>query len=99
MTDSAFDRPYQRDSEIDTYKPDYSDELALLDNPTALVDHLDDLLTGGRMSDAEKADIVDIVETVDIRTNSPENTAEDQEDAVAAAVTLVLNSPSYAVIY
>ncbi|MEM6557104.1 MAG: DUF1800 family protein, partial [Pseudomonadota bacterium] len=99
MTDFAFDRASQRDRDIDTYTPDYSDELALVDNPTALVDHLDNLLTGGRMSDIEKADIVDIIGTIEIRTNSAENTAADQEDMVQAAVTLVLNSPSYAVIY
>ena len=99
MTDFAFDRASQRDRDIDTYTPDYSDELALLDTPDALVDHLDDLLTGGRMSDAEKADIVDIVSTVEIRTNSDENTAADREDAVQTAVTLVLNSPSYTVTW
>ena len=42
---------------------------------------------------------VDIIDTIEIRTNSAENTAADQEDMVQAAVTLVLNSPSYAVIY
>lgn len=99
MTDFAFDRGSQRNRDIETYKPDYSDELALIDNPAGLVDHLDDLLTGGRMSDMEKADIVDIISTVEIRTNSPENTADDQEDAVQTAVTLVLNSPSYAVTW
>lgn len=99
MTDFAFDRASQVNRDIDTYKPDYSDELAMVDNPTGLVDHLDDLLTGGRMSDAEKVDIVDIISTVEIRTNTPENTAADQEDMVQAAVTLVLNSPSYAITW
>lgn len=99
MTDFAFDRASQRNRDIDTYKPDYSDELALVDNPAGLVDHLDNLLTGGRMSALEKADIVDIIQTVEIRTNSAENTAADQEDVVQTAVTLVLNSPSYAVTW
>lgn len=99
MTDFAFDRGSQRNRDIETYKPDYSDELAMIDNPAGLVDHLDDLLTGGRMSDVEKADIVDIIQTVEIRTNTPENTADDQEDMVQTAVTLVLNSPSYAVTW
>ena len=99
MTDFAFNRSSQRDNDNDTYTPDYSDELALLDNPTALVDHLDDLLTGGRMTDAEKADIADIVGTVEIRTNNAENTAADQEDAVQTAVALILNSPSFAVTW
>jgi uncharacterized protein (DUF1800 family) len=99
MTDFTFDRSSQVNRDIDTYSPDYSEELALIDDPQALVDHLDDLLTGGRMSDSEKADIADIVSTVEIRTNSPENTAADQEDAVQTAVTLVINSPSYAVTW
>ena len=51
------------------------------------------------MASAEKADIVDIISTVEIRTNSPENTAADQEDMVQTAVALVLNSPSYAVTW
>jgi len=99
MTDFAFDRASQRDRDIDTYTPDYSDELALVSDPTALVDHLDSLLTGGRMAAAEKADIVDIISTVEIRTNNAENTAADQEDMVQTAVALVLNSPSYAVTW
>ena len=99
MTDFAFDRGSQRNRDIETFTPDYTEELALLETPAALVDHLDDLLTGGRMSDAEKADIADIVSTVEIRTNPPENTAADQEDAVQTAVTLVLNSPSYTVTW
>jgi uncharacterized protein (DUF1800 family) len=99
MTEFAFDRGSQRNRDIDTYKPDYRDELALVGDPTALVDHLDDLLTGSRMSDTEKADIVDIISTIEIRTNSEENTAADHEDIVQTAVSLVLNSPSYAVTW
>ena len=99
MTDFAFDRASQRDRDIETYTPDYSDELALIDDPAALVDHLDDLLTGGRMAADEKADIVDIISTVEIRTNNADNTAADQEDMVQTAVALVLNSPSYAVTW
>lgn len=99
MTDFVFDRASQRNRDIDTYTPDYTDELAMIDNPAGLVDHLDDLLTGGRMSDIEKADIVDILQTIEIRTNSAENTAADQEDVVQAAVALVVNSPSYAVTW
>jgi len=99
MTDFAFDRGSQKNRDIETYKADYSDELAMINDPTGLVDHLDDLLTGGRMSDLEKADIVDIIQTVEIRTNTPENTAADQEDMVQTAVALVVNSPSYAVTW
>ncbi len=99
MTDFAFDLSDNRDESIDTYQPDYSDELALAGDPAALIDHLDGLLTGGRMSDVEKADFVDIISVIEIRTNTSENTATDQADRVKAAVSLVINSPSYAVTW
>lgn len=99
MTDFAFERSSRQDNGYETYKPNYTDELALVGDPAGLVDHLDELLTAGRMSDAEKADIVDIISTIEIRTNTPENTADDREDMVQAAVALVLNSPSYAVVW
>ena len=99
VTDFAFDGTEQRGGEINTYSPDYSDEIALAEDPQGLVDHLDDLLTGGRMSDVEKTDIVDIIETLEIRTNSQENTDRDRSDRVKAAVTLIINSPSYTVTW
>ena len=99
MTDFAFDRTSKRDRDDRTYQPNYTDELSLVDDPQALVDHLDTLLTAGRMSAEEKTDIVDILGTIEIRTNTPENTADDQEDVVQTAVTLVLNSPSYTVVW
>lgn len=99
MTVFAFDRAAQNDNSIETYKPDYSDELALVDDPVALIDHLDNLLTGGRMSDDEKTDILDIITTLEVRTNSPSNTAADEKIIVQAAVALFLNSPSFAVIF
>ena len=99
MTDFAFDRGSQRDRDIDTFKPDYTDELALVGDPTALVDNLDDLLTGGRMSDAEKADIVVFISSVEFRSFIADITAADHEDLVQTAVTLVVNSPSYAVTW
>lgn len=99
LTEFAFNRSGRADSSIQTYSPDYSDELALVDTPQALVDHLDDLLTGGRMTDIEKTDIVDILNTVTIRTDTAENTAQDRENVVQTAVALVLSSPSYAVTW
>ncbi|NQY97755.1 MAG: DUF1800 domain-containing protein [Henriciella sp.] len=99
LTDFVFDRASQVDNSIQTYDPDYSTEINLADTPQALVDHLDDLLTGGRMSDVEKTDIVDIIGSLEIRTDTPQNTAADREDVVRAAVALILNSPSYAVTW
>lgn len=99
MTDFAFERTRKVDRNLATYSPNYSEELTMVDDPQRLVDHLDDLLTGGRMSDTEKADIVDIVRNLENRTGNAEQTAEDHDRIVQTAVTLVLNSPSYAVTW
>lgn len=100
MTDFAFDRTRTQDSNIATFTPDYSQELTLATDAQALVDHLDDLLTGGRMSDSEKSDIVNIVSNMEHRSSgTPEQLAEDELRIVQTAVTLVLNSPSYAVTW
>ncbi|MEL7285606.1 MAG: DUF1800 family protein, partial [Pseudomonadota bacterium] len=99
MTDFAFDIPSEYDRDNRTYTPDYSEELALVDDPEALVEHLDDLLTNGQMADAEKADIIDIISTIDIRESDPERNAADREEVVQAAVALFLISPAYAVTW
>ena len=99
ITTFAFDVSQQRDKDIETYSPRYTDELTMINDLEGLVDHLDDLLTGGRMSAAEKTDILDIISTIEIRTDTSENTAEDQEEVVQTAVTLVLNSPSFAIVW
>lgn len=92
MTDFAFDRTNAGEGDSDHFLPDYSSELALVNDPVALVDHLDLLMTAGQMSDAEKTAIADTVETLEITRES------DEIKRVYIAVTLVASSPSYAVI-
>ena len=99
MTTFAFDRGGQRNDSVETYRPDYSEELSMVETPEALVDHLDELLTGNRMSAVEKADIVDILNTLPISTSSQQREAEDRLEIVQTAVALVTNSPSYAVTW
>ena len=86
-----------RDNQVAQYGPvqdylaaDYSAELALVNNPAALVDRLDLLLTAGRMTASTRALIVDAVSAVPANANAG-NTR------VATAVALTLVSPEYIV--
>ncbi|MEO1474611.1 MAG: DUF1800 family protein, partial [Pseudomonadota bacterium] len=93
MTDFVFDVSSSRERNT-TFNPDYTDELALADQPEALADHLDMLLTGGRMSDATKADIVNAVNAMPI---DDRDTDRDRERRIMSAILIAVNSPAYRV--
>ncbi|MEL7485986.1 MAG: DUF1800 family protein [Pseudomonadota bacterium] len=78
------------------FTPDYAAELALVDDPAALIDRLDLLLTGGRLSTDAHAEILSIVENTPIRTNA--NEADDRLRRVETAIFLVVASPAYHVV-
>ena len=99
MTDFAFDRGWQPDGETPTFVPDYSEELAFGDDMTALVEHLDLIMTGARMPLDEREALVELLDTVRINTKTPEQEAKDRFQRVALAVSLVANSPAYAVTW
>lgn len=92
MTDFTFDRTGGGKDGAEQFLPDYSSELALVNDPVALVDHLDLLMTAGQMNDDEKTEIAEIVNSLEITRES------DEIKRVYIAVTLVASSPSYAVI-
>ena len=94
MTDYVFDRTPSRDN-VESFVPDYSAEIALANDPQALVDHLDLLLSGNRMSDITKSEIVFTLENTPIREGSEE---ADRLRRVRVAVLMAINSPAYAVI-
>lgn len=99
MTQMAADKGGQRDRSTPSFVPDYSTELALLETPEALVSHLNDLLTGGRMSAEEQTAIVDIITTLPVHARNADKAAKDRLQKVHTAVALVLNSPAYAVTW
>ncbi len=76
------------------FQPDFTAEIQLADDPDALVEHLDVKLTAGQLSDAAKADIIDVVSTLIV----------DGEDADVArrkraqtAIIMIMASGAYAV--
>lgn len=98
MTEFAFERTWERNSDLNTFTPDYSEEIALTDTPEALIDHLDTLLTGNQMGDNEKSEIAAIIGDMRLRTDDPEKEAEDRDERAKVAIVLVMNSPAFAVV-
>lgn len=71
---------------------DYSAEAALADNPAALLDRLDLLMTGNQLTTATRDLIIGAIESVAIGTSSE---AADRLRRVQIAVLLILASPDY----
>lgn len=97
MTEFIFGRARLRNGGGPSFVPDYSDELALADDPVGLIDHLDMLLTGARMSDEEK-DAVETVLTALSLSEDEEDRAEDLMARVETAILMITNLPSYAIV-
>ncbi len=74
----------------------YQEEIALANNPQALVDHLDLLLTYGTMSDTTKEDIVELVRQIPLSDEDD----QDYDGPMARtqlAVLTIMTSPDYLV--
>ena len=71
---------------------DYSDEAALAEDPQTLVEHLDTLLTYGRMSDETKQRIVEAVNAVAIDASNRPNSRNRR---ARLAITMAVSSPEY----
>ena len=72
--------------------PDLTYEIDLADDATALVDHLDLVLTGGRLMDETKSAIATALNALPIRAA---NDAQDRRSRVNIALTMVVISPEY----
>jgi hypothetical protein len=72
----------------------YDAELALVDDPGALLDHLDMVLTAGALSAGTRAQILEFLEAEAARDD---DSAENLRDRVQIAVLLMMTSPDYLV--
>ena len=77
-----------------SFIPDYSEELALADDPEALVDHLDLLLTYGTLSDDMRVRIIELLNEVTLVPGD----MEDLRERVDAAILMVMTSSDYIVL-
>jgi len=84
-----------RNDAIDSFVPDYTDEVALADTPEELADHLNALLLGGRMSSVTKDRIVTVLNEIPIRTD-PDEAADDKITRASLAVYMTVTSPAFA---
>ncbi len=90
--DNAF---VSADDARNSLRPDYSAEIALADNPSALIDRLDELLTYGMMSDETKADIDAALQNIPLANGDPDY--DGARFRVQIAVLMAMTSPDYLV--
>ena len=95
MLNFVFNTTSTRNDAIDSFIPDYSDEIALADKPEDLANHLNALLLGGRMSSMTKDRIVTVLNEIPIRTDA-EDAADDKMTRASLAVYMVVTSPAFA---
>ena len=76
---------------------DYSAQMAIADSAEKLVDTLDLLLTGKRLSAASRTRIVDAVTAISIPANNPANAETARRNRVRLATLLIMVSPEYLV--
>ena len=75
---------------------DYSTEVALATDPPALIDHLDDLLTYGTLSEESRATMVEFIETIPL-TNQFDEDYDGPLLHTQLAVLILITSPDYLV--
>ncbi len=88
------DSPDERDVSGNAFSPDYTTEMALADDPAALVAHLDALLTYGRMTTTTRTRITDFLAAMPLEADDLE---EDRMFRVHLAVLMAVTSPEYIV--
>nr|WP_321361719.1 DUF1800 domain-containing protein [uncultured Hyphomonas sp.] len=79
-----------------SFIPDYTDERALVNDPAALVDHLDMLLASGQLTDATKNSIVQTIQAIPL-TNENIFNYDGPLTRIGTAVLMVMTSPEYLV--
>jgi len=84
-----------RNDAIDSFVPDYTDEIALAEQPAELAEHLNTLLLGGRMSVQTKDRIVLVLNEIPIRSDAAD-AQEDRLTRASVAVYLAVTSPAFA---
>jgi uncharacterized protein (DUF1800 family) len=75
-------------------EPDYTAEMAIANDSTALIDRIDLLMTGNQLSPANKDRIKQAVESITLPTT---NDSDARFSRVAAAIILTMVSPQYLV--
>ncbi len=83
-------------AEQNSFRPDYTDEIALASDPAALVDHLDLLLAHQNLSQETKDKIAKIINDLPLE-NADDPTYDGPLTRARIAVILVMTAPDYLV--
>ena len=95
MTDYIFGEARTKSGGPNTaYRPDYSAETALAEDPDALVSRLDRILTNGQLSEVVKSRIAAVVAETPVNDATREG---DLEKRVSLAILMTMTSPEYLV--
>ncbi len=90
-----YDRSYNKSKDPEGgIKADYSEALLLADEPFALIDYLDLLLTANALSEKTRQRISDVLMEIPIRDGSEDY---DRNTRVRLATSMVMTSPGYVV--
>jgi len=87
-------RPADDPERYPGFQPDFSVEVGLADDASALVDHLDVKLTAGQTSDAVKTSIVELISGMTVEGDDMD---EDRKKRVQTAILMMMASGAYAV--
>lgn len=74
------------------FRPDFAAEIALADDVSALVDHLDVKLTAGQLSETAKADIIDVVSTLIVDGDDAD---VERRKRAQTAILMIMASGAY----
>jgi hypothetical protein len=73
----------------------YTQELALVTNPTALIDRINLLLCGSQISESNRTLIISAIESMPINSAVPATLLSQKLDRIAAAILMVMASSEY----
>ena len=76
------------------FKPDYATELALADQPEALVNRLDAIFTHGTLSDETRGRMIEMMNAIPL---NDDDELGDRDTRVHTAVLMIMTSPDYLV--
>ena len=86
-------RPADDPASFPRFQPDFTAEINLAEDVDALVEHLNIKLTAGQLSESAKADIIDVVSTLNIDADEADH---DRRKRVQTAILMFVTSGAYA---
>ncbi len=98
MSDFIRDNSAAVNEDWNTFKPDYSYELSIVDDADALINHLDNLLLTGRMQAKTRERIGLVLDEMPIRYDT-EYAEDDKFARVAVSITMTVTDPAYIIQY